>query len=161
MTAETAHQIDVAVAFLSIGTWVAMMLLLEKSEDPRVRWARLAFSVPIHRAYERLPHAWGPLHGVFMVTAAFWLAVLLVRSSVLRQWLFVAAAGCLVFLATAWALSTGSSAGAENTSPPQSLQSGAEATRGGMRDEPGGVQRREIGEVVAASESLGCVEKVL
>jgi hypothetical protein len=105
MTAQGVHQLDVFVSFLTIVGWVSLLVLLEKVPDPRVRWVRLASFGPLHQAYDRLPAVWSPLHGVLGVGALLWLGAVLVRGSKLRSWLFVASAGCLLFLSTVWALS--------------------------------------------------------
>lgn len=118
MTAQAVHRVDVLVAFLSIITWTSLLLLLEKVEDRRVRWVRLASFGPLHQAYDHLPPVWGPLHAVLAVAAALWLGAVLVRTSKLRQWLLVATAMCLTFSATAWALSPATGLGTSGDSLP-------------------------------------------
>ncbi|RYZ02405.1 MAG: hypothetical protein EOO73_31820 [Myxococcales bacterium] len=105
MTAQGIHRLDVFVAFLTIVSWASLMILLEKVTDRRMRLVKLASLGPLHHSYVRLPAAWGPLHGVLITATLLWLAAVLVPPGKLRPWLFVTAAGCLVFLATAWALS--------------------------------------------------------
>jgi hypothetical protein len=109
MTAQALHRVDVCVAFLTIVSWTTLLVMLEKVADRRVRWVRLAsFALgPVHQAYDRLPEAWGPLHAVLVGAAVLWLGAAVLPWSKVRTWLFVAAAGCLVFLATAWALTAG------------------------------------------------------
>jgi len=105
MSPQAVHQVDVFVSFLALIAWFALLLVLEKVSDPRVRWVRLASFGKVYQAYERLPGGWGVLHGVLVLAALLCLGTVLVRSSEVRRWLLIATAGCLLVLATAWAVS--------------------------------------------------------
>lgn len=104
MTAQHVHQLDVVVAYVTIVSWAFLMILLEQVADRRVAWVKLASFGPLYRGCEHLPETWGPLHVVLVIAAVLWLGALLFPVRKLRPWLFSASAGCLVFLATAWAL---------------------------------------------------------
>ena len=107
MTAQSVHQIDVCFAFLGVASWAPLMIVLDRVAHRRILLMTLATLAPLHHAYARLPEKWGPLHGVLIAATLLWLGGVLAPGLKLRPWLFVAAAACLSFVTTAWALSAG------------------------------------------------------